>query len=143
MSAPLFHMIAGAPAPVAPYSHAAEADGWVFVTGQLPNDPADDDLPLPEGIEDQTRKVMENLKGVLAGLGLDLEHVVAARVFLTRFEEDYAAMNEIYAQYMGDTPPARTTIQNAPSDPAAREPDEQGRYGMREQISLVAVRRAP
>ena len=74
MSAPLFHMIEGAPAPVAPYSHAVEADGWVFVTGQMPNDPDDDDKPLAQGIESQTRKVMENLQVVLAGLGLGLEH---------------------------------------------------------------------
>ena len=111
MSAPLFHMIAGAPAPVAPYSHAVEADGWVFVTGQMPNDPDDDDRPLPEGVEDQTRKVMDNLQAVLAGLGLGLEHVVAARVFITRFEDDYAAMNAVYASYFPtDRRPARTCI---------------------------------
>ena len=67
MSAPLFHMIEGAPAPVAPYSHAVEADGWVFVTGQMPNDPDDDDGPLPQRIEGQTHKVMENLQVVLVG----------------------------------------------------------------------------
>ena len=89
MSAPLFHMIEGAPAPVVPYSHAVEADGWVFVTGQMPNDPDDNIKLLPQGIEGQTRKVMENLQVVLAGLDLGLEHVVAARVFITRFEDDY------------------------------------------------------
>ena len=110
MSAPLFHMIEGAPAPVAPYSHAVETDGWVFVTGQMPND-ADDDRPLPQGIEGQTHKVMENLQVVLVGLGLGLERVVAARVFITRFEDDYVAMNAVYASYFpSDRRPARTCI---------------------------------
>ncbi len=104
MSSPLFHMIEGAPAPVAPYSHAVEADGWVFVTGQIPNDPEDDDRPLPQGVEGQTQKVMENLQVVLAGLGLGLQHVVAARVFITRFEDDYAAMNAVYESFF---PPGR------------------------------------
>ena len=111
MSVPLFHMIADAPTPVAPFSHAVEADGWIFVTGQMPTDPEDDDLPLPGGIEAQTHKVMRNLTIVLAGLGLDLAHVVSARVFITRFEEDYAAMNEVYASYFPpDRRPARTCV---------------------------------
>lgn len=111
MSAPLFHMIAGAPAPVAPFSHAVEADGWVFLTGQMPTDPVDDDKPLPEGVEGQTHKVMENLQAVLAGLDLGLEHVVAVRVFITRFEDDYAAMNAVYASYFPpDRLPARTCV---------------------------------
>ena len=58
MSPPLFHMIAGGPAPVAPYSHAVEADGWVFLTGQIPNHPEDDARPLPAGIEAQTRRAL-------------------------------------------------------------------------------------
>jgi len=111
MAAPLFHMIAGAPTPVAPFSHAVEADGWVFVTGQMPTFPEDDAKPLPEGVEAQTRRVMENLKIVLAGLGLGLEHVVCARVFLTHFQDDYAAMNAVYASYFPvDRRPARTCI---------------------------------
>ena len=111
MTTPLFHMIAAAPTPVAPFSHAVEAEGWVFVTGQMPTDTEDDAAPLPEGVEAQTRKVMENLKLVLGGLGLGLEHVVAARVFLTRFQEDYAAMNRTYATYFPpDRLPARTCV---------------------------------
>ena len=69
---------------MAPFSHAVEVDGWVFVTGQMPTDP-DDAQPLPEGIATQTRRVMDNLQIVLRGVGLGLEHVVAARVFLTHF----------------------------------------------------------
>src|SRR5215813_11774739 len=85
MSAPTFHMIRGAPDPVAPFSHAVEQDGWVFVTGQMPFTGTANDTPYPEGIEAQTRQVMENLKRVLAGCRLGLEHVVAARIFLTHF----------------------------------------------------------
>lgn len=111
MTGPTFHMLAGAPAPVAPYSHAVEADGWVLVTGQLPTDPDDDDAPLPDGIEAQTHKTMDNLRRVLAGLGLGFEHVLQARVFLTAFERDYAAMNAVYATYFpADRRPARTCI---------------------------------
>ena len=111
MSAPLFHMVAAAPAPVAPYSHAVEADGWVFLTGQIPTDPHEDAAPLPEGVTAQTRRTMDNLVLVLDGLGLGLERVVAARVFLTRFEPDYAAMNAVYESYFAaGRLPARTCI---------------------------------
>ena len=107
----LFHMIAGAPAPVAPFSHAAEADGWVFLTGQMPTLPGDDAAPLPDGIAAQTRRVMDNLVIVLGGLGLGLRHVVAVRVFLTRFEHDYAPMNAAYQAYFPpDRLPARTCV---------------------------------
>src|SRR5438093_13071313 len=93
------------------YSHAVEVDGWVFLTGQIPNAPGHDRAPLPEGIEAQTRQTMENLTRVLAGLGLRLEHVVAARVFLTRFDEDYQRMNRVYEGYFGSGRlPARTCI---------------------------------
>lgn len=108
---PLFHLLAGAPRPVAPYSHAVEAGGLVFVTGQLATDPDDDSLALPEGIAAQTTKVMDNLRRVLRGLGLGFEHVVSARVFLTDFERDYAAMNALYASYFApERLPARTTV---------------------------------
>ena len=76
MTAPIYHLIPNAPEPVAPYSHVVEADGWLFVTGQLATDPDDDSLPLPKGIEAQTRKVMDNLKRALAGVGAGYEHVV-------------------------------------------------------------------
>ena len=111
MTDPTFHMVATAPAPVAPYSHAVQADGWVFLTGQLPNHPDDDDAPLPDGVEAQTRKVMDNLALVLRGLGLGLEHVLSARVYLTRFKSDYEAMNRAYAEYFpAGRRPARTCV---------------------------------
>ena len=111
MTSPLFHMIADGPRPVAPFSHAVEADGWVMLTGQMPTDPAAPDAPLPEGIEAQTTRVMENLKLILAGVGLDLSHVLQCRAYLTEFERDYAVFNETYQAYFPkDRRPARTTI---------------------------------
>jgi reactive intermediate/imine deaminase len=111
MAEPRFLMIPGAPTPVAPFSHAVEVDGWIFVTGQMPTDPRDDAAPLPEGIEAQTRRVMDNLVLVLEGLGIGLGHVIAARVFLTAFERDYAAMNAAYRTYFpADRLPARTCV---------------------------------
>lgn len=111
MSAPIYHLIANAPKPVAPYSHVVEADGWLFVTGQLATDPDDDTLALPEGIAAQTRKVMDNLARALAGAGAGFEHVVSVRIFLTDFERDYDVFNSIYAGYFApDRLPARTTV---------------------------------
>lgn len=111
MTEPLFHMIEGGPRPVAPFSHAVEAGGWVMLTGQMPTDPEAPDAPLPEGIEAQTKAVMRNLGIVLAGVGLDLGHVVQMRAYLTEFERDYAAFNETYrAHFPADRLPARTTI---------------------------------
>ena len=111
MSAPVFHMIGAAPTPVAPFSHAVESDGWVIITGQMPTDPDDDTLPLPDGVQAQTRRVIDNLVIVLQGLGLGLEHVLQARVYLTDFQRDYAAMNATYASYFpAERRPARTCI---------------------------------
>jgi reactive intermediate/imine deaminase len=111
MTAPIFHMIAGGARPVAPYSHAVEAEGWVFLTGQIANDPKDDRAAFPPDIEGQTRRVMDNLKIVLAGLGLSLAQVVAARVFLTDFKAQYEPMNAVYRGYFPPGRlPARTCI---------------------------------
>jgi 2-iminobutanoate/2-iminopropanoate deaminase len=108
---PIHHMIAAGPRPVAPFSHAVEADGWVFVTGQMPTDPSNPDAPLPDGIEAQTRRVMDNLIIVLAGVGLALENVTMARVYLTDFHRDYAAMNATYSSYFKPGRlPARTCV---------------------------------
>jgi len=104
-------MFPAAPEPVAPFSHAVEADGWVQLTGQMPTDPDRPSKPMPDGIEAQTRRVMDNLALVLGELGLGLEHVTSARAFLTHFERDYAAMNEVYASYFpADRRPARTCV---------------------------------
>ena len=107
----IFHLLPDAPKPVAPYSHAVEAGSFVFVTGQLATDPDDDSLPIPPGIEAQTHKVMDNLARVLKGCRLSFANVVCVRIFLTDFNGDYAAMNEIYATYFpSDRRPARTTV---------------------------------
>ena len=111
MTAPRFHMLAQGPRPVAPFSHAVESNGWVILTGQMPTDPEAPDAPLPDGIAAQTRRVMENLKLILAGLELDLSHVLQCRCYLTQFERDFAAFNEVYQSYFPpDRRPARTTI---------------------------------
>jgi 2-iminobutanoate/2-iminopropanoate deaminase len=111
MSGPFFHLVAGAPDPVAPFSHAVEVDGWVFVTGQMPFSGTSVDEPYPEGIEAQTHQVIRNLETVLQGIRLGLEDVVQARVYLARFEHDYVAMNAAYASHFAvGRRPARTCI---------------------------------
>ncbi len=103
-------MIAAGPKPVAPFSHAVESDGFVFVTGQMPDTPENPGV-LPAGIEAQTRNVMTNLDIVLKGVGLGFEHVLAVRAYLTHFAEDYAAFNITYSTFFpSDRRPARTCI---------------------------------
>ena len=104
-------MIGGAPDPVAPFSHAVEAGGWVFVTGQMPFVGPSIDAPYPEGIVAQTHQVLRNLGTVLAGCGLGFAQVVSARIFLARFEQDYEAVNAVYASYFAaGRYPARTCV---------------------------------
>ena len=106
-----FWMVEDAPTPVGPFSHAVEADGWVFVTGQMPTDPGDDSAPLPEGVVAQTRRVLDNLILVLEGIGLGLAHVTFTRIYLTEFKRDYASMNETYRAYFPQNRlPARTCV---------------------------------
>jgi 2-iminobutanoate/2-iminopropanoate deaminase len=108
---PTFHLIDGAPEPVAPFSHAVESDGWVFVTGQMPFTGTSNEGPYPDGIEAQTHQVMKNLETVLHGIGLTIADVLSARVFLTHFDEDYAAMNAAYARWFEPgRRPARTCV---------------------------------
>ena len=108
---PVFHNFNAAPTHVAPFSHAVEVDGWIQLTGQMPTDPHDDSAPLPEGVQAQTRRVMDNLIIVLNGLGLDLSHVLSCRVYLTEFARDYEVMNQTYRAYFpAGRLPARTCI---------------------------------
>ena len=108
---PIFHMISGAPDPVAPFSHAVEADGWVFITGQMPFTGTSLDSAYPAGIEAQTHQVMKNLETVLEGCGLALSNVLSVRIYLLHFDVDYAAMNAVYAGYFpAGRRPARTCI---------------------------------
>ena len=111
MSALTFHMIGGAPDPVAPFSHAVEADGWVFLTGQMPFRGTSNTSAYPDTIEAQTHQVMQNLRAVLRGCGLGFEHVAAARIFLRHFDEHYERMNAVYrALFPEGRLPARTCV---------------------------------
>jgi enamine deaminase RidA (YjgF/YER057c/UK114 family) len=111
MPLPRRHILAGFPPTVSPSSHAVEADGWVYLTGQLGRDLDDPAAPLPDGITAQTEGALANLARTLASLGLGLEHVVSCRVYLTRFAEDYAAMNASYAKAFAEgARPTRTCV---------------------------------
>ena len=94
---------------VAPYCHAVRAGDLLFVTGQLAEDPQTGEI-VRGSIEDQTRRVMENLKLVLEHAGTDFNHIVMARIFVSDFRF-YAAVNEIYASYFAPGRlPGRTTV---------------------------------
>lgn len=111
MELPDFHTVAGAPTPVGPFCHATESDGWVFLTGQMPTWPDDPERPLPDGVEAQAERVMENLALVLKGLALDFSDVVQCRCYLAEFKRDFPAFNKVYRRYFPDDRlPARTTI---------------------------------
>ncbi len=103
---------AAPPPPSAHYSHAVEAQGFLHVTGQLPIDPDDPVAPVPDGIEAQTELVFLNLLRIVDAAGYSLENTVFARIYLTRFEEDYAGLNGVYHRYFEDPArmPARTTV---------------------------------
>ena len=108
---PEFHLFSNGPRPVAPFSHAVESNGFVFLTGQMPTDPEAPDAPLPDGIAAQSTRVMDNLGLILGELGLSYDDVIQARVYLTEFERDFAQFNEIYQTYfVPDRRPARTAI---------------------------------
>ena len=106
-----FVMAEAAPQPVAPFSHAVRAGAFLFVTGQMPTLPGRG-LEMIEGdCARQTAQVMDNLAGVLRSQGLGLKRVVMARVYLTHFQRDYAAMNAVYESYFNPArKPARTCI---------------------------------
>jgi 2-iminobutanoate/2-iminopropanoate deaminase len=98
-----------APAPFqgAPYSQAIRCGDFVFVSGQLPLSPAGD--IVGKTIEEQTEQVFRNLKAILDASGSGLDKIVKTTVFLVSFD-DFAAMNEVYRQHVGDVPPARSTV---------------------------------
>jgi 2-iminobutanoate/2-iminopropanoate deaminase len=105
---------AEAPAAIGPYSQAVRVGDTLFTSGQVALDPATGSL-VPGGIAEQTTRVCENLKAVLAAAGVDFIHVVKTTVFLKSMS-DFAAMNAIYATYFappGAVPPARSTVQVA------------------------------
>ncbi len=101
-----------APAPVGPYSQAVEHAGWIFLSGQIPLDPATGRL-VPGGIEEQARRVLDNLRAVLEGSGASLAHVVRTTIYLVDLAV-FPRVNEIYAEYFTASPrPARSTVQVA------------------------------
>ncbi len=103
-----------APAAIGPYSQAIRVGDMLFTSGQVGLDPATGEM-VPGGITEQTRRVLENLKAVLAKAGLDMVHVVKTTVFLKQMS-DFSAMNAVYATYLapkGVVAPARSTVQVA------------------------------
>ncbi|MDO9709547.1 RidA family protein [Paracraurococcus lichenis] len=100
-----------APQRVAPFSHAVRAGDFLFVTGQMPTLPGGGMHLVEGGIEAQTRQVVANLQTVLEGCGGEWERTVFARVYLTQFERDYAAMNSVWeASFPPGGLPARTCV---------------------------------
>jgi reactive intermediate/imine deaminase len=99
----------GVPPQVGPFAHATRLGDLVFVTGQMPTDPATG-LLVEGGVVEQAEQVRANLTAVLAQLGLTLDDALQVRVYLTRFEEDFAAFNERYRTWFAGPLPARTTV---------------------------------
>lgn len=97
-----------APKAIGPYEQAIKVNGFVYTAGQIPIDPATGNI-VEGGIGPQTRQVLENLNAVLAAAGSSMHQVVKATVFLKNMA-DFAAMNDIYAAYLGDAKPARSTV---------------------------------
>jgi len=98
-----------APKPIAPYSVAAEANGLVFISGQVAIDPATGER-APDDVEAQTRQVMANIGTVLGDLGLGYDDIVKTTIFLADIGS-FPTVNEIYGSHFTDEPPARSTIQ--------------------------------
>ena len=97
-----------APAAIGPYSQAIKANGFVFVSGQIPIDPKTGEF-VQGGIREQTEQVLKNLSAILEAGGSSLARVVKTTVFLADMQ-DFAAMNEVYSGFFGETPPARATV---------------------------------
>ncbi|MBI5243306.1 MAG: RidA family protein [Elusimicrobia bacterium] len=98
-----------APAAIGPYSQAVQAGDLLFVSGQIPAEPASGKL-VEGGVAAQTERALKNLGGILSAAGLGFEHVVKTTVFLTDMGA-FAEMNNVYARYFPQTPPARATAQ--------------------------------
>jgi len=95
-------------AAIGPYSHAVDAHGLIYLSGQTPVDPRTGQL-VTGGIADQTRRCLDNLTAVLTAAGLTRDDVVKCSVYLTDMA-DFSAMNEVYAEYFTEPRPARTTV---------------------------------
>lgn len=97
------------PKAIGPYSQAIRANGLVFLSGQIPLDPKTQQL-VEGDVATQTERVLENLKGVVEAAGSSLQHVVKTTVFLADMN-DFSVMNEVYARYFVNHPPARSTVE--------------------------------
>ncbi len=98
----------GAPKAIGPYEQAIRANGFVFTAGQIALDPKTGNL-VAGGVAAETRRVLENLRAVLEAAGASMDSVVKATVFLKNMS-DFAAMNEVYAEYFSNAKPARSTV---------------------------------
>jgi 2-iminobutanoate/2-iminopropanoate deaminase len=99
------------PQAIGPYSQAIKANGFVFVSGQVAIDPANQQV-IPGDVAAQTERVCKNLAGILKAAGTSLDKVVRSTVFLKNMG-DFAAMNEVYGRHFTSTPPARSTVEVA------------------------------
>lgn len=97
-----------APAPVGPYSQAVEMDGFLFCSGQIAINPKTNQV-LTGPVEEQTKQVMENIRAVLTAAGFGFQNVVKSTIYLVNMN-DFTTVNEVYARYFQEQPPARTTI---------------------------------
>jgi 2-iminobutanoate/2-iminopropanoate deaminase len=100
-----------APAPIGPYSQAIVAGNFVFVSGQVAINPSTGELVLDD-IKTETRQVMENIKSILSGAGIDFSNIVKTTIFLTDMQ-NFGQVNEVYGTYFTDSFPARETVQVA------------------------------
>ena len=100
-----------APAAIGPYNQAIDTGTLIFVAGQIPVDPAQGKI-VEQDIAGQTRQVLENVKAILSEVGLGMENVVKATVFLASMD-DFQAMNKVYAEYFANEPPARAAFEVA------------------------------
>ncbi len=107
----LINNVADAPSAIGPYSQAIKANGFIFVSGQTPIDPSTQ-LLLEGTVGEQTHRVLLNIKAIVEQAGSSMEKIVRCGVFLKDMN-DFAAMNEVYANYFPHNPPARSTIQAA------------------------------
>jgi 2-iminobutanoate/2-iminopropanoate deaminase len=98
-----------APKAIGPYSQAIRANGLVFVSGQIPLDPATQQL-IEGDVPAQTGRILRNIKGILEAAGTSMDKVVKTTVFLKNMSE-FAAMNEVYGKYFSSNPPARSTVE--------------------------------
>jgi 2-iminobutanoate/2-iminopropanoate deaminase len=100
-----------APKPIGPYSQAIRAGNFIFLSGQIPIDPKTGEL-VKGDIRQQTRQVLENIRGVLESQGLGMQDVVKVNIFLKDMG-NFNEMNEVYATYFSSSPPARSTVEVA------------------------------